>query len=164
MRMNLIKLLIIQKVNLMTNNSDIVNRIIVNYEQGEAPLPTNFNIEEYIAKIIHHLKLKIDYIEITLLTSSAIQKLNHQYFKADVATDTISFNLTPEERITGDLYLCPATIHKNASEFNMSYLNEFQLVLIHSVLHLMGKDDESEAGYIEMKQTQERILDELSHA
>lgn len=146
------------------NNSDNINRIIVNNEQEEHPLPIHLNIQEYVAKIIDHLKLKIDYIEITLLTSSAIQKLNHQYFKADVATDTISFNLTPEERITGDLYLCPATIHKNASEFNVSYLNEFQLVLIHSILHLMGKDDESEADYIDMKHAQERILNELPHA
>ena len=46
----------------------------------------------------------------------------------------------------------------------MTYLNEFQLVLIHSILHLMGKDDTSEADYIDMKKTQERILNELSHA
>ena len=148
----------------MTNNSDVINRIIVNYEQDEDPLPINFNIEDYVAKIIHHLQLNIDYIEITLLTSTSIQKLNRQYFKADIATDTISFNLTPEECITGDLYLCPATIRRNADEFNMSYLNEFQLVLIHSVLHLMGKDDEKEADYVDMKKTQERILEELSHA
>ena len=148
----------------MTNNSNNFNRIIVNNEQDEHPLPTHLNIQEYVAKIIDHLNLKIDYIEITLLTSSAIQKLNYQYFKADVSTDTISFNLTPEEQITGDLYLCPATIHKNANEFNMTYLNEFQLVLIHSILHLMGKDDTSESDYIDMKKTQERILNELSHA
>ena len=115
-------------------------------------------------KILNHLKLTIDYIEITLLSSDSIQTLNHDYFKIDQPTDTISFNLTPEEQITGDLYLCPATIRKNANEFNTTYITEFQLVLIHSILHLTGKEDESEADYVDMKQTQEQILSELSHA
>ena len=148
----------------MKNNSDTSHVIFINNEQDEEPLPLGLNIEEYVSKILNYLQLTIDYIEITLLSSDSIQTLNHDYFKIDQPTDTISFNLTPEELITGDLYLCPATIRKNANEFNTTYITEFQLVLIHSILHLTGKEDESEADYVDMKQTQEQILSELSHA
>ena len=148
----------------MKNKSDTSHLIYLNNEQDEEPLPIDLNIKEYVSKILHHLQLTIDYIEITLLSSESIQTLNHDYFKINQPTDTISFNLTPEELITGDLYLCPATIRKNANEFSTTYLTEFKLVLIHSILHLTGKNDQSEPDYLEMKQTQERILSELSHA
>lgn len=108
-----------------------------------------------------HLNLNVHYIEITLLPELAIQQLNSQYFNVDEATDTITFNLTPNEAITGDIYLCPSIIKKNAEKFSCSYEKEFRIVLIHSFLHLLGHDDQTPDSFEAMKQKQESIYEAL---
>ena len=99
------------KVNFMTHSDTPF--IQVNEEQldsDDVPL----DLLAFANQLSLHLNLNVHYIEITLLPELAIQQLNSQYFNVDEATDTITFNLTPNEAITGDIYLCPSIIKKNS--------------------------------------------------
>ncbi|MEK9726823.1 MAG: rRNA maturation RNase YbeY [Candidatus Margulisiibacteriota bacterium] len=144
----------------MRNSIDPEAPIFINNEQIEISNHP-FELQPFVARVIQYLSLSIDYIEITLLDSKRIQELNQQYFKNDVPTDTISFNLTPESDITGDIYLCPLIIQKNASEFDTTYEKELKTVIIHSILHLTGLNDESPEEYRKMQEAQARILKAL---
>ena len=84
------------------------------------------------------------------------------YFNIDSATDTISFNLTPEEAITGDVYLSPKVILDNSREYNTTFKTEFKTVIIHSILHLTGVEDDSKEQFQQMKIKQEEILEKLN--
>ena len=134
--------------------------IQINDEQAdtdEVPL----DLLAFANQLSHHLALNFHYIEITLLSEQDIKSLNTEYFKVNEATDTITFNLTPNEAITGDIYLCPSIIKKNALKFNCSYEKEFRIVLIHSFLHLIGHDDQTLESFDTMKQKQEAIYEDL---
>ena len=68
---------------------------------------------------------------------------------------------SPDAPITGDVYLCPYVIKKNAQTYNASFSDEFKTVIIHSVLHLMGMNDDTNDAFLAMKKKQDHILSVL---
>ncbi|RAP24042.1 rRNA maturation RNase YbeY [Candidatus Marinamargulisbacteria bacterium SCGC AG-343-K17] len=143
----------------MKNNAMIPNMEINNQQ---TTVDISLDIESYVITLCTHLGLQFDHLEITLLSKEAISKMNLEYFDLDTPTDTISFNLTPEAAITGDIYLCPDIILANATTYLSDFNEELKIVLIHSMLHLMGYTDDTPENYSHMKNTQEKIYQELS--
>lgn len=131
--------------------------IIINDEQTDIT-DWPFNIQSFTFTVLNHLNLLVDYIEITCLPEPLIQQLNDQYFNVNEPTDTISFNLTPNDPITGDIYLCPSIIQKNAAMYNTSFETELKTVIIHSILHLTGDTDDTDEGFRAMQTKQQLIL------
>lgn len=134
--------------------------VYVNNEQTEVET-WPFDIRDITLQTIDYLQLSVTLIDITLLSTTAIQAMNHAYFKVNTPTDTISFSLTPDAPITGDVYLCPSVIRKNAQTHNVSFSDEFKTVIIHSVLHLMGMNDDTNDAFLAMKKKQDHILSVL---
>ena len=90
------------------NDGPIIQINDVVGDSDDVPL----DVFDYATKLCNYLNLSRPNIEITLLPESQIKTLNNQYFSVDEPTDTITFNLTPESSITGDIYLCPSIIKK----------------------------------------------------
>ena len=143
----------------MKNNAMIPNMEINNQQTS---VDISFDIETYVSAICSHLDLQFDHLEITLLSKEAISEMNLEYFDHDSPTDTISFNLTPDSTVTGDIYLCPDVILQNSSTYSSEFNEELKIVLIHSILHLMGYTDDTPENYTHMKETQENIYQELN--
>jgi probable rRNA maturation factor len=132
------------------------NPPIITNNPTNAPLP--FLIEPYIQSICLHLKINVQHIEVTLLPIKEIQQMNLEYFKKNTPTDTISFNLTPEEAITGDIYINLDTIQTNAMQYKQPLEKELKLVLIHSILHLIGFTDDTTEAIKKMTDKQTMLL------
>ena len=107
------------------------------------------------------MNISADHIEITLMSSTDIQQLNHDYFDNNCPTDTITFNLDGHDKITG-IYVCPDVIQSNAIEWNTDLEEEFKIVLIHSILYLIGYTDTTEATFSKMKSKQIEIYNALT--
>lgn len=58
----------------------------------------------------------------------------------------------------GDIVISMDTARRQAGDFNSTLRNELKLYLIHGVLHLLGYDDETRAGFREMSERQKRLL------
>lgn len=107
-------------------------------------------------------------VSVTLVDSEEIRRLNSEYRGVDRETDVLSFPLEEEEfpgqKITflGDVIVCPKVIFSQAKDFGTSYRQEFCLMVIHSVLHLLGYDHMEEEEKKEMFCKQEKILYTLS--
>ncbi|MGA0241997.1 MAG: rRNA maturation RNase YbeY [Candidatus Marinamargulisbacteria bacterium] len=135
-------------------------KLYVNNEQTDM-IQLPISVDRFAREVIAHLQLDVDYIDLNLMTAESIQALNAKYFDANVPTDTISFNLTPDDAITGDIYLCPSIIQDNARQYDNSFSNELKTVIIHSILHLTGMTDETPTDFLHMKKTQDTILKAL---
>ena len=68
--------------------------------------------------------------------------------------------VTPPELITnlGDIVISWPTVAKQAAEIGHSTAYELLYLVVHGVLHLVGYDDQSEAGYQTMVQLQQALL------
>ena len=102
-------------------------------------------------------------VSVTLVSPEEIQELNRQWRGVDRPTDVLSFPLDEEDYAgryipLGDVIVCPSVIDRQSAEFGTTYRQEFCLMVIHSVLHLLGWDHMEENEKKEMFEKQEKIL------
>jgi probable rRNA maturation factor len=90
-----------------------------------------------------------------------IKKINRTYLQHDYATDTISFRLNDGKYIDGEFYISLDTIARNARRYKQSREMELLRVTIHSVLHLIGYNDETPDEKTEMTHRENHYLDKL---
>lgn len=94
------------------------------------------------------------------------QKLNYHYFNKNLPADVITVPLyrnlkeinkldKKENEILGDLFLNRNLIKKNAFKYKKTLVEEFQLVLIHGLLHLIGFSHKEED---KLKKIENQIL------
>jgi probable rRNA maturation factor len=79
-------------------------------------------------------------------------------------TDVLSFPIDSgddlddaDERLVGDIVVCPAVAARNAPRHAGTYPDEIALLLVHGALHLLGHDH-AEAGDRNRMQQRERQL------
>jgi probable rRNA maturation factor len=70
--------------------------------------------------------------------------LNRSYRHKDYATNVLTFPLTEEPWLMGDIVLCAPVVMKEAKEQGKTPEAHFAHLTIHGVLHLQGHDHESE--------------------
>ena len=91
-------------------------------------------------------------IDLWLCSDDEIQALNLEYRKQDQPTDVLSFpQYNPGERPIagmpvhlGDVVISVDTAQRQAQERGASLGNEIMWLFLHSVLHLIGYDDDTE--------------------
>lgn len=79
--------------------------------------------------------------------------LNHDYF-----TDIITFDYCEDSFVSGDLFISIDRIAENASDLNVSMLDELHRVIVHGVLHLIGYSDKEDAAKTQMTSQEDFYL------
>jgi probable rRNA maturation factor len=74
--------------------------------------------------------------------------------------------ITPPEAVQnlGDIVMSWPTLERQALEAKHSTVHELLYLLSHGVLHLVGYDDHTEAGYQAMVSIQQRVMATLQQA
>jgi len=77
----------------------------------------------------------------------AMAQLNKIHMGVDGPTDVLSFPIDSddnlvgfEDRLVGDIVICPAVARANANEHAGLFEDELALLIAHGVLHLLGHD------------------------
>ena len=96
-------------------------------------------------------------VSISVVSDAEIQQVNFEWREKNAPTDVISLeverpddsDLTPGEMCElGDIILAPNFIARQAKEYGTTEADEFRLMLVHAMLHLLGydhiEDDEAE--------------------
>ena len=77
--------------------------------------------------------------------------MKKEYFKQDLYTDVIAFNLNSvEEDLEGEIYLSIHMIENNANDYSVTLENELKRVVAHGLLHLVGYKDERDQDKVKM--------------
>ena len=121
-----------------------------------------------ISKNIRFFKNKNITFTILLTNSLNIKNLNKKFRKNNKPTDVLSFpsfslkklKLIKEKRIyIGDLAISYEVIHLRSKKKN--FLQEFDKVWIHGLLHLIGYDHIRNKDYYKMNKIEKRILNSI---
>ena len=92
-----------------------------------------------------------------LTDDPGIHALNLRWRGYDKPTDVLSWPL--EEPITlGDVAISLDTAARQAAARGWSIEDEIALLLVHGILHLLGYEDESEAGAEAMRSKERELL------
>ena len=117
--------------------------ISFNYE-NEFELSNEGQIATWISKVILSENKKEGEINYIFCDDGYLLNLNEQYLDHDTLTDIISFDYSVGNEIHGDIFISTERVLENAADFNVSFQEELQRVLVHGVLHYCGYKDKSE--------------------
>lgn len=87
-------------------------------------------------------------IELLVVHNDEIQQLNKEHRKIDKATDVLSFPMDFEmaNMPLGSIVISVDFVEEKAKEYGHSFNEEFSLLFIHGLLHLLGYDHEVDNG------------------
>ena len=121
--------------------------------------PASFPISEQAVEVIFFaINETVDIaqngmVNIAFLPDEEIRTLNKNYRGIDKSTDVLSFHYfedftgLADEEIAGEIILSEAKIIEQAAEYGNTSEAEFAKLLIHSTLHLLGYDHETDEDY-----------------
>ncbi|WP_035380249.1 rRNA maturation RNase YbeY [Fervidicella metallireducens] len=142
-------------------------------------------IQKSIQSALKHENFNYPYeINIIITNNEGIRKYNWEFRKKDSATDVLSFpmlffkdgyfngnnldinveNTNPDsgEVILGDMILSIERASEQALEYNHSLEREIAFLTVHSILHLLGHDHETEEERKLMRTKEEEILNSMN--
>jgi probable rRNA maturation factor len=105
-------------------------------------------------------------VSVALVDDSYIRMLNREYRGVDQPTDVLSFPMDPDEcahgePTLGDIVISVERAREQAREFKHPLRREVALLAVHGLLHLLGYEDETEAGASAMWSRQKELLEKI---
>ncbi len=135
-------------------------------------------IRECIQFIIDSTGMAEAFITVRIIDQDVMKELNLEYRGRDSSTDILSFpQYESSEEIMeeistgipvhlGDLVLSPADVRENCIEFSVPFLEELPRLIIHGMLHIMGRThmtyNQDEPMLAEQETLLKRFLDTRS--
>ena len=102
-------------------------------------------------------------ITIRLVDADEGRVLNNDYRGKDYATNVLSFPYDTEPMVTGDLVICPAVVAREAAEQNKPLAAHYAHLTVHGMLHLQGRDHETDEDAQAMEDEEREILAALGY-
>ena len=122
---------------------------------------TGFEIDILILEKITNSLTQKD-IELLIVKNDEIQKLNKEHRNIDKATDVLSFPMDFDmpNMPLGSIVISTDFVEEKAKEYGHTFNEEFSLLFIHGILHLLGYDHEVDNG--EHRQKEEEFIKEFN--
>ncbi len=122
---------------------------------------TDFEIDISILEKIANSLTKKD-IELLVVKNDEIQVLNKEHRNIDKATDVLSFpmDFDFDNMPLGSIVISTDFVEEKSKEYGHSFNEEFSLLFIHGILHLLGFDHEVDNG--EHRAKEEELIKEFN--
>ena len=126
-------------------------------------LENNTNLEIDISNLenIANTLTKKD-IELVVVNNEEMRLLNKEHRNIDKATDVLSFPMDFDfpNMPLGSIVVSTDFVEEKAKEYGHSFDEEFTLLYIHGILHLLGYDHEVDNG--EHRNKEEELIKEFN--
>ena len=122
---------------------------------------TQFEINiSSLEKIVETLTKKD--IELLVVRNDEIRILNKEHRKIDKATDVLSFPLEYDfvNMPLGSIVISTDFVEEKSKEYGHEFNEEFSLLFIHGILHLLGYDHEVDNG--EHRNKEEELIKQFN--
>ena len=85
-------------------------------------------------------------------------QINKEYLRHNSYTDIITFDLSEDKSLDGEIYISLERVRENAKTYETGIANEIHRVMIHGVLHLLGYNDKTPSQKRKMKEKEDYFL------
>lgn len=99
-------------------------------------------------------KQHINSLQYVFMNDEELLALNKLYLNHDTYTDIITFDLSGDHGIEGEIYISLERVIENALTFGVSFKEELLRVMFHGVLHLMGYKDKNTKDQTAMREAE----------
>lgn len=105
------------------------------------------------------------FTSLTITNDQKTKEIHQQYFNDPETTDTMSFPFNEVDEngnyFLGDIVVNYDQLKRQAEELSIEEKEELARLIVHSALHLMGLDDQTDKGSQQMKESENNILTKL---
>ena len=134
--------------------------------QHKVPIETGFIREVVTSALRLQGYSQPPEVSVALVDDAYIQVLNREYRGVDQPTDVLAFPMETVEGVRsepalGDIVISLERARAQAREFKHPIRREVALLAVHGLLHLMGYEDDTEAGASLMWSKQKLLLDKI---
>ena len=105
--------------------------------------------------------LKIGNVSVIFMDGRSMRALNKKFLRHDYVTDVISFDLSSQTSLEGEIYVCFEQAAKQAKEYKVPVSNELLRLVAHGMLHILGYDDRSQKQRNAMLSLGDRYISKL---
>jgi probable rRNA maturation factor len=139
-------------------------------DEQDDPLPSGWLVELASFALGAESLPESTQLSITLITETRMAQLNGEYMGKHGPTDVLSFPIedlsggvpelaeTDPPLLLGDIMICPGTVRGNAENAGVAFEDEMALMVVHGILHLLGRDHVIEEEAEAMEQREREIL------
>jgi len=106
-----------------------------------------------------YYKIKNKELSIAFIGDITMRQLNKQYRGKNKPTDVLSFCGDGDD--LGEILIDYAQIKRQARKYSKSVKEELIFILVHGLLHLIGYEDETKKGRINMEKTGNKFVKNL---
>ncbi len=101
-------------------------------------------------------------VELIVVNNNEIQELNKEHRNIDKATDVLSFPMDFDfpNMPLGSIVISTNFVEEKSKEYGHSFDEEFTLLYIHGILHLLGYDHEVDNG--EHRSKEEELINQFN--
>ena len=131
--------------------------ITFNYET-DFILKEEAAVEKWLHAVILSHNCEEGEVNIIFCDDAYLHKLNVEFLQHDTLTDIISFDNSLGKLINGDIYISTERVADNAKDYEVSFLEELQRVMVHGVLHYIGFKDKTVEDQKEMTRQENKSL------
>ncbi len=119
-------------------------------------------IRDTLLLSLRKMKIRNVCVDVTLIQDSEMKKLNRKYRGKNKPTDVLSFSqkdmFLGKKKVLGDIIIAKETTRKQAIQAGHKINEEYKLLSIHGLLHLLGYDHEKKYEEIIMFNLQAKLL------
>jgi len=135
-----------------------VIKISIHNDSNENLLIKQKAIIELCSKVLDAENCNDAKIDFILKDREFLNLLKKEYFKMDVYTDVMAFNLGDKNKIEGEVYISVEDVLENSKLYSKTFNEEFLRIIIHGLLHLLGYDDKTKKEKDNMTLLEEKYL------
>lgn len=124
--------------------------------QTDLPVSSS-QVEKLVVSTLNYLGVTCDEVAIHLVSEKEICDLHAQFFDDPSPTDCITLPIeqTPGYHCLGEVFVCPAVLLGEEEPYT-----EASLCIAHSILHLIGYHDHTDA----MRAKEKEVMEHLKNA
>ncbi len=115
-------------------------------------------VENIVLKFLSDEALSAREITVVFVEDNFLRTLHHDYLGDDTFTDVMTFNLSEDETVEGEIYISLDRAKIHAAEFGVTLPEEIARLVIHGLLHLKGYDDRTNDEQNMMRKKEELYL------
>ena len=105
--------------------------------------------------------VKIGEVDIILVDDDFLRDLHKKWLGKNTSTDVITFPLSDEPPMQGEIYISIDTARKQAIEYDVSLRNELCRLSVHGALHLAGYNDATASERNRMHELENKYISGL---
>ncbi|HXE53862.1 MAG TPA: rRNA maturation RNase YbeY [Tepidisphaeraceae bacterium] len=121
-------------------------------------------LKRHLQKAYGILKPQLREMSLALVGDKRMAELHQQFLGIPGPTDVLTFPLEEDSRgrvVSGEVVVCVPEARRRAASHGSTLDQELLLYALHGMLHLIGFDDRTPAGFRQMHRKEDQILTRL---